>query len=429
MSATTNVTSQNKNETDFPIDVGKSLRVMNLNKGQIIVKNLDPGDERVELSSSSSRLNAEKAENGDVYIFTIMNEEQEETMKKYDNSDDIIIECKIPPRFVSLDVLMGRECSLTVDANIAEANVDVTVVDEDDDETEDNDNAHDGETTQTVPPPPPPSSSSTCVRFLKSIKGAYVNVETLNGHVYCETIQANASIKTNGGNVMAKRIAANDLRVDTGNGGNIHIDSVFVHDCKLQTNKGNIIAKKNFRASGKTKCASNGGDIMLENVECGDEDAEVTVDARSQHRNGGDISIQFAPRCTSVLVYTNNEGSIKARVPSGFPAVVVRREENQPDEVVSPETKEGSFESTSTIINPSGENRDVSTFGARIVHDTDDLLARKIRAEYEKQSSVVFSLGDTSRGGTSKKLLSLVETSWLDEVLSSKREEGLDVEK
>ena len=63
MSATTNVTSQNKNETDFPIDVGKSLRVMNLNKGQIIVKNLDPGDERVELSSSSSRLNAEKAEN------------------------------------------------------------------------------------------------------------------------------------------------------------------------------------------------------------------------------------------------------------------------------------------------------------------------------------------------------------------------------
>ena len=63
---------------------------------------------------------------------------------------------------------------------------------------------------------------------------------------------------------------------------------------------------------------ANGGDIMLENVECGDEDAEVTVDARSQHRNGGDISIQFAPRCTSVLVYTNNEGSIKARVPSGF---------------------------------------------------------------------------------------------------------------
>ena len=61
-----------------------------------------------------------------------------------------------------------------------------------------------------------------------------MNVETLNGHVYCETIQANASIKTNGGNVIAKRIAANDLRVDTGNGGNIHIDSVFVHDssCK-----------------------------------------------------------------------------------------------------------------------------------------------------------------------------------------------------
>ena len=116
---------------------------------------------------------------------------------------------------------------------------------------------------------------------------------------------------------------------------------------------------------------------------------EVTVDARSQHRNGGDISIQFAPRCTSVLVYTNNEGSIKARVPS-LPFIVVRREENQPDEVVIPETKEGSFESTSTIISPSGENRDVSTFGARIVHDTDDLLARKIRAEYEKQSSVVF---------------------------------------
>ena len=112
-----NVTSH-KNGIVFPIDVGKSLRVMNLNKGQILVKNLDPGDERVELSSSSSQLNAKKAENGDVYIFTIMNEEQEETMKKYDNSDDIIIECKIPPRFVSW-TLMGRECSLTVDANIA----------------------------------------------------------------------------------------------------------------------------------------------------------------------------------------------------------------------------------------------------------------------------------------------------------------------
>ena len=81
MSATTNVTSH-KNGIVFPIDVGKSLRVMNLNKGQIIVKNLDPGDERVELSSSSSQLNAKKAENGDVDIFTIMIEEQEETMKK-----------------------------------------------------------------------------------------------------------------------------------------------------------------------------------------------------------------------------------------------------------------------------------------------------------------------------------------------------------
>ena len=62
MSATTNVTSHKKRIV-FPIDVGKSLRVMNLNKGQIIVKNLDPGDERVELSSSSSQLNAKKAEN------------------------------------------------------------------------------------------------------------------------------------------------------------------------------------------------------------------------------------------------------------------------------------------------------------------------------------------------------------------------------
>ena len=60
----------------------------------------------MELSSSSSQLNA-KAENGDVYIFTIMNEEQEETMKKYDNS---AISSSVPkfPRFVSLDVLMGR---------------------------------------------------------------------------------------------------------------------------------------------------------------------------------------------------------------------------------------------------------------------------------------------------------------------------------
>ena len=104
-----------------------------------------------------------------------------------------------------------------------------------------------------------------------------------------------------------------------------------------------------------------------------------------------DISIQFAPRCTSVLVYTNNEGSIKARVPSGFPARRATRRKPTRRSRHS-RTKEGSFESTSTIINPSGENRDVSTFGARIVHDTDDLLARKIRAEYEKQSSVVFSL-------------------------------------
>ena len=91
-------------------------------------------------------------------------------------------------------------------------------------------------------------------------------------------------------------------------------------------------------------------------------------------------------------------------------------------------SKEGSFESTSTIISPSGENRDVSTFGARIVHDTDDLLARKIRAEYEKQSSVVFSLGERERERYFQVLV-VVETSWLDEVLSSKREEGLDVEK
>ena len=314
---------------------------------------------------------------------------------------------------------MGKKSSLTVDANIAEASVDVTVVDEDDDET-DEDGTDDAPSAASSSPP-------ACVQFLKSVKGAYVNVETLNGDVLCETIQANASIKTNGGDVIAKRVVANDLRIDAGTGGNIHIDSVFVHDCELHTKKGEIRSKKNFRASGNTKCITNGGDISLENVECGDEDAEVTIDARSQGSgNGGDISIHFAPRVTNVQVYTNNEGSINARVPSGFPAFVLRREENQPDEVIVPETnkKEAnrsfkSFGETTTTKELSQEDentKSVSSFGARIVHDTDDVLARKMRAEYESKSSVVFSLG-SSASTKSKKRLSLVETSWLDEVL------------
>ena len=443
-----NIKKKKKTKFEFPIAVGKTLRVMDLSGGKkIVVRNLDPGDERVEissflssLSSSSSssrnegggsggrlRLKAEKLENGDVYAYTVSDIEEEEDKEEEDEEDNnnnnnevCVIECKIPPRFVSLDVLMGKKSSLTVDANIAEASVDVTVVDEDDDET-DEDGTDDAPSAASSSPP-------ACVQFLKSVKGAYVNVETLNGDVLCETIQANASIKTNGGDVIAKRVVANDLRIDAGTGGNIHIDSVFVHDCELHTKKGEIRSKKNFRASGNTKCITNGGDISLENVECGDEDAEVTIDARSQGSgNGGDISIHFAPRVTNVQVYTNNEGSINARVPSGFPAFVLRREENQPDEVIVPETnkKEAnrsfkSFGETTTTKELSQEDentKSVSSFGARIVHDTDDVLARKMRAEYESKSSVVFSLGSSASTKSKKGVLSLVETSWLDEVL------------
>jgi hypothetical protein len=443
-----NIKKKKKTKFEFPIAVGKTLRVMDLSGGKkIVVRNLDPGDERVEissflssLSSSSSssrnegggsggrlRLKAEKLENGDVYAYTVSDIEEEEDKEEEDEEDNnnnnnevCVIECKIPPRFVSLDVLMGKKSSLTVDANIAEASVDVTVVDEDDDET-DEDGTDDAPTALSLSPP-------ACVQFLKNVKGAYVNVETLNGDVLCETIQANASIKTNGGDVIAKRVVANDLRINAGTGGNIHIDSVFVHDCELHTKKGEIRSKKNFRASGNTKCITNGGDISLENVECGDEDAEVTIDARSQGSgNGGDISIHFAPRVTNVQVYTNNEGSINARVPSGFPAFVLRREENQPDEVIVPETnkKEAnrsfkSFGETTTTKELSQEDentKSVSSFGARIVHDTDDVLARKMRAEYESKSSVVFSLGSSASTKSKKGVLSLVETSWLDEVL------------
>jgi len=432
-----NIKKKKNTKLEFPIAVGQTLRVMDLCGKKIVVRNLDPGDERVEissfassLSSSSSsrnegggsggrlRLRAEKLENGDVYAYTVSDEEEDEdNNNNNNNNNEVVIECKIPPRFVSLDVLMGKKSSLTVDANIAEASVDVTVVDEDDDET-DEDGTDDARSAASSSPP-------ACVQFLKSVKGAYVNVETLNGDVLCETIQANASIKTNGGDVIAKRVVANDLRIDAGTAGNIHIDSVFVHDCELHTKKGEIRSKKNFRASGNTKCITNGGDISLENVECGDEDAEVTIDARSQGSdNGGDISIHFAPRVTNVQVYTNNEGSINARVPSGFPAFVLRREENQPDEVIVPETnKEAnrsfkSFGETTTkeLSQEDKNNKAVSAFGARIVHDTDDVLARKMRAEYESKSSVVFSLG-SSASTDKKKRLSLVETSWLDEVL------------
>ena len=444
-SSLNNNNNNNIKKFEFPIAVGKTLRVMDLHGGgkKIVVRNVDPGDERVEISSflssslsslsSSSRnegggsggrlrLKAEKLENGDVYAYTVsdIEGEDEDNNNNNNNNEVCVIECKIPPRFVSLDVLMGKKSSLTVNANIAEASVDVTVVDEDDDET-DEDGTDDAPSASSSSPP-------ACVQFLKSVKGAYVNVETLNGDVLCETIQANASIKTNGGDVIAKRVVANDLRIDAGTGGNIHIDSVFVHDCELHTKKGEIRSKKNFRASGNTKCITNGGDISLENVECGDEDAEVTIDARSQGSdNGGDISIHFAPRVTNVQVYTNNEGSINARVPSGFPAFVLRREENQPDEVIVPETnkKEAnrrsfkSFGETTTTKELSQDDKNtkaVSSFGARIVHDTDDVLARKMRAEYESKSSVVFSLG-SSASTKSKKRLSLVETSWLDEVL------------
>ena len=56
-----------KTKFEFPIAVGKTLRVMDLCGGKkIVVRNLDPGDERVEISSflsslsslSSSRRNA-----------------------------------------------------------------------------------------------------------------------------------------------------------------------------------------------------------------------------------------------------------------------------------------------------------------------------------------------------------------------------------
>jgi hypothetical protein len=81
-------TTTNTNKIEFPIDVGKTLRVMDLNGKKIVVRNLDPGDERVEIFSStsfassstsslSSQLRAEKLDNGDVYVFTVSSDEDE----------------------------------------------------------------------------------------------------------------------------------------------------------------------------------------------------------------------------------------------------------------------------------------------------------------------------------------------------------------
>ena len=98
-----------KTKFEFPIAVGKTLRVMDLCGGKkIVVRNLDPGDERVEissflsslssLSSSSSRnegggsggrlrLKAEKLENGDVYAYTVSDIEEEEEDKEEDENE------------------------------------------------------------------------------------------------------------------------------------------------------------------------------------------------------------------------------------------------------------------------------------------------------------------------------------------------------
>ena len=45
-----NNNDEKKNKIEFPIAVGKTLRVMDLHGKKIVVRNLDPGDERVEIS-------------------------------------------------------------------------------------------------------------------------------------------------------------------------------------------------------------------------------------------------------------------------------------------------------------------------------------------------------------------------------------------
>ena len=54
-----NIKKKKKTKFEFPIAVGKTLRVMDLSGGKkIVVRNLDPGDERVEISSFLSSLSS-----------------------------------------------------------------------------------------------------------------------------------------------------------------------------------------------------------------------------------------------------------------------------------------------------------------------------------------------------------------------------------
>jgi hypothetical protein len=340
------------------------------------------------------------------------NRDNDNNNSELEEEEEVVLECRIPPRFVSLDVVVGNDykAEVIVDASVAEASVDVRVVNEPMRSRTDYSNNND----------------KTNVRFLKSVKGAFLTVETLGGDVFCDTVQANAIINTNGGNFVAKKIVSNEIRISTGSG-KIDIDSVFVHDSVFETNGGEITARKNFRASGRTELISKGGNVSLENIECGDEDATLLIDARretenenenddikndtSSSRRKGDISLHFAPLVTKINAYTNSGGSIKCKIPRDFPATVIRREINREDEIIVPENTASKEEELSTTNETRKKNSFSSLGGARIVHDRQDQIARKLLSELERSNEVVLSSNNGS--------ISLSETSWLDQVLFS----------
>jgi len=342
------------------------------------------------------------------------NRDNDNNNSELEEEEEVVLECRIPPRFVSLDVVVGNDykAEVIVDASVAEASVDVRVVNEPMRSRTDYSNNND----------------KTNVRFLKSVKGAFLTVETLGGDVFCDTVQANAIINTNGGNFVAKKIVSNEIRISTGSG-KIDIDSVFVHDSVFETNGGEITARKNFRASGRTELISKGGNVSLENIECGDEDATLLIDARretenenenddikndtSSSRRKGDISLHFAPLVTKINAYTNSGGSIKCKIPRDFPATVIRREINREDEIIVPENTASKEEELSTTNETRKKNSFSSLGGARIVHDRQDQIARKLLSELERSNEVVLSSNNGS--------ISLSETSWLDQVLFSGR--------
>lgn len=271
-----------------------------------------------------------------------------------------VLRVTIPPRFCGVDVTLGAAGASASISSIVEATLRVRT------------NGGDIE--------------------LGSIKGASVDVDTNGGAIRARTVSADTRARTNGGSMtMSGKLVGSLVYVDTAPGGSFMGESIFGDKININTGGGAVHAKS-LRVSEIGVVRSDGGRIDVGGVEGAGEEM-IALDS-----GGGDINVKFAERVH--IVHVNSRGgTIEASFPSGFAA---------PTHVV------GSYlgKPTDARIDLPSADDGLFTAHARVVHGSNDEIARKVSAGAEGASVTLDSDGAS---------IDIRATSWIASALAASK--------